>query len=669
MELLYFAILSFLVGGFVQAFLPHRMKIRIFALFSTVSTTLLVILSMNVLLTGETIKKTLEFPFIWGDLSLVIDGLSAFFILIIAIIGYLVVLYAKGYLKPYFDKDCFSGAHLFFFNILMIFMVLVTVIQNALAFLIAWEIMSLASFFLVAFENEKREVFDAAIHYLVAMHVGVVFLIAAFVILLNQTNSMDFNAFGTFLKAGGPLVSVVFILFFAGFGTKAGFVPFHAWLPKAHPAAPAHVSAIMSAVMIKTGLYGILRIISLMETPSSGLAFFILIISAITALLGIIYATAQRDIKRFLAYSSIENIGIIGMGIGIGMLGMAFQYPPMAFLGFGGALFHVFNHSVFKSLLFFSAGAVYNKTHHRDMERMGGLIHQMPYTAAFTLMGSVAICALPPFNGFISEFLLYLSMVKGIMASNILVKVASIFSIAALAFVGATALVGFTKLFSIVFLGAPRETEKHSSHANEETGKKKEADRAMLFIMGFLALEALLIGLFPGYILKIIETPLQTLGVDDIYFAAPYIGILGKIGLAIFVFIALFLAVYGVRHFLLKKRSVQFHKTWDCGYEAPAPRMQYTGMSFIQVFLLLLKPLAKVKSYLKSNNSLFPSRWNAKTFFIDFIDYYFVAPVSRGIRASVGLFSWIQRGSTQQYILYGILFLFIAILWIIGTTA
>jgi len=660
MDLFFYSIFIYLAGGIIQVIVPVRLKTGIFAAFSALAAVLLVLLSLRVLLSGQALTATLPFHFPIGNIPVVIDALAAFFILVIAVVGLIAVLYSCGYLKPYGDKGSSLSAHLFFFSLLMVFMLLVTVLQNALAFLIAWEMMSLASFFLVAFENEKREVFDAAIHYLVAMHVGVVFLISAFLLLYIKTGSLEFGAFPAFFKGGGPLASLLFIFFFIGFGTKAGFIPFHVWLPKAHPAAPAHISGIMSAVMIKTGIYGILRILSLMGTPSRGLAYFVLGISAMSALLGIIYAVAQRDIKRFLAYSSIENIGIIGMGMGLGMLGLCYRNPGMAALGFGGALFHLFNHSIFKALLFFGAGAVYQKTHCRDMEKMGGLIHTMPYTAFFTLAGSIAICALPPFNGFISEFLLYLAMLKGVLSPDAPVKTAAIFSIASLAFVGAIALMAFTKMFSIVFLGGPRE--------NHTAPVKKDAAPIMLVIMGFLAAETLVIGLFPHFIFRLVQQPLHILGAQASFFSTPHIGILSKISLALFIFVLLFLLLYGLRRLLLKNKPVTVHTTWGCGYQAPSPRMQYTGSSYVRTFLLLLRPVLNIRFYIKSPDSLFPSQWKLKTHFNDFFDAYIIAPVSKSIRSSVNLFSWMQRGSTQQYILYGLLFLAIAIIWILGTS-
>ncbi|MGE5341743.1 MAG: proton-conducting transporter membrane subunit [Candidatus Omnitrophota bacterium] len=660
-NLFFYSLLVYLAGGIGQAFAPARLKPRIIVCSSAVGAVLLTLVSLRVLLTGTPLTRSVPLSFPWGEVLFTIDALSAFFILIISLIGCAAACYAGGYLKPYIETGRPVGSHLFFFNILIVFMLLVTVLQNALAFLIAWEIMSLSSLFLVGFEHEKREVFDAAIHYLVAMHVGVIFLISAFVILYVHTGSLSFPAFSIFLKSGAAPVSLLFLFFFIGFGTKAGFFPFHVWLPKAHPAAPAHISGLMSAVMIKTGIYGICRILFLMGPVPEGLAYVVLGISLVSALLGIIYAVAQRDIKRFLAYSSIENIGIIGIGIGIGMLGLAHDIPAMAAFGFGGALFHLFNHSVFKALLFFGTGNVYQYTHHRDMEKMGGLTHAMPVTAALMLAGSLAICALPPFNGFIGEFLLYFSMIKGILSPHAMIKTASILSIGALAFVGGVAMIAFTKMFSMVFLGLPKHANAHPP--------TREAKPIMLVIMGFLAAEALVIGLFPQLISGLLEQPLHLLGAQPALFADYCSGILSNISYALFVFFLLLGTIFALRWSLLKHKPVTEHKTWDCGYQAPSPRMQYSGSSYSRFFLILFRPLLDSRFYItQSSDSLFPTRWRLKTHFTDIFETYVIAPVSKGILRSTRLLHWIQRGSTQQYILYGLIFLITAILWILGTS-
>ena len=337
--------------------------------------------ALAVLYTGMPIGKTVYMSPLLTGVDFVIDPLSAFFVIVISLMSFLGTLYANGYMKPYLNKGMNVSSHCFFLMMLIASMLMVVTVQNALFFLIVWEIMSLSSFFLVIFEGEKKEVIKAGIKYLIYMHLSVIFIMAAFVLLNINAESLSFGAFANYLHANPELANIVFLLAFAGFGIKAGFVPFHNWLPDAHPAAPSHVSGIMSGVMIKTGIYGILRFLLFVGLPSKMISYTVLVIAVISALYGVLYAITQHDIKRLLAYHSIENIGIIGIGVGIGMLGLAYGNPFVALLGFAGGILHILNHSIFKELLFFAAGSAYLRTHTRNIEMLGGLIKKMPYTA------------------------------------------------------------------------------------------------------------------------------------------------------------------------------------------------------------------------------------------------------------------------------------------------
>ena len=455
--------------------------------------------ALKVLAKGGVLAQVFNFNNLFGSVCFQIDYLSAFFILIISVMSVVSVVYSKGYLKAYIDKSL--DAHLIFFPVLVASMLAVVTCQNALMFLICWEIMSLSSFFLVIFENEKKEVIKAGISYLVFMHISVIFIMLAFSIISVKSGSFDFSSFANVLTGHKSLANLVFILSFIGFGTKAGFVPFHNWLPEAHPAAPSHVSAIMSGVMIKTGIYGILRVLSFLGTPSKMIAFVVFIISIVTALYGILYAISQNDIKKLLAYSSIENIGIIGTGIGIGMIGSAYNQPLVAVLGYAGCLLHILNHAVFKELLFLAAGSVYIKTHTRDIENLGALIKSMPGTAVLFLIGSVAICALPPLNGFISEFLIYMGMFRGLLVNNFFVFIVMLFGIASLALVGTMAILCFTKVFSVVFLGLPRS--EASSNVTSDNSL------SMILPMGFLSVLVVLIGIFSLFAFVLVCKPVS----------------------------------------------------------------------------------------------------------------------------------------------------------------
>ena len=417
MEFFFAGITLFVAGGLLSEFVNFRYKSAVSLIFSFPGTVLTGYTAL-LALTGKCAPEItfyMNFPF--RDTSFVMDHLSALFVLIFSVVYLPVSIYSCGYLKHY-NNGRKERLHYISLSLLISSMMLVVTVTNSFIFLILWEIMSLSSFFLVSFDNEKPEVYDAAINYLIAMHIGVVFIISAFAWLSYRSGENNFDSFRVVLNSGKGIADLLFFISFIGFGTKAGFFPFHSWLPKAHPAAPSHISALMSGLMIKTGIYGILRFLSLIDNPSKTIGFTLLALSSFTAIFGILYAMNDRDMKKQLAYSSIENIGIIGMALSVGILGAAFGNTYMAILGFTGAILHLINHSLFKTLLFFSAGSVYLNSHSRNMETMGGLIKKLPYTATIFIIASVAISGLLLENGFISEFFIYYSMLSGIKSST-----------------------------------------------------------------------------------------------------------------------------------------------------------------------------------------------------------------------------------------------------------
>ncbi len=352
--------------------------------------------------------------FYGAEIFLVIDRISAFFILVVNLIVLMGLIYSKGYLQSYQTKKSKIefGMHHFSIILLHLSMLLVLTLREGISFLIAWEVMSAATFLLILFEYEEKQTVKAAIQFIIQMHIGFVFIVVAFLISSITTGEpIGFGSLENYFRTQPVLP--LFLLFFAGFGIKAGFIPLHTWLPHAHPAAPSHISGIMSGVIIKMGIYGIVRVLTFIHTDLYSVGLFLLIISFISGALGVTLAIVQHDYKKLLAYHSIENIGIIGMGIGIGVIGLALENPTLAVLGFAGGFLHILNHALFKSLLFFTAGNIYSQTHTRNIEKLGGLIKKMPKTAFFFLLGSIAISGLPPFNGFISEFPIYVGLFKG----------------------------------------------------------------------------------------------------------------------------------------------------------------------------------------------------------------------------------------------------------------
>ena len=655
---IYFLALGILFAGALLSFVvKESWKFKVCSVFSFLSAILLLLPATAVILTGIPCGQTIYMSPVLGDVNFVIDPLSAFFVVVISFMSFLGTLYANGYMKPYFNKGMNISSHCFFLMMLITSMILVVTVQNALFFLIVWEMMSLSSFFLVIFEGEKKEVISAGIKYLIYMHISVIFIITAFVLLNIQANSLNFADFATVLQDNGTFANLVFLLAFAGFGIKAGFVPFHNWLPDAHPAAPTHVSGIMSGVMIKTGIYGILRVLLFVGIPSKLISYTVLVIAAISALYGVLYAITQHDIKRLLAYHSIENIGIIGIGIGVGMLGLAYGNSVVAILGFAGGILHILNHSIFKELLFFAAGSAYLKTHTRNIEKLGGLIKSMPYTALMFIVGSVAICGLPPFNGFISEFLIYAGMLQGIPASEINLFITLVFAIAALALVGTMAILCFTKASGIMFLGNPR--------SENAANVKEDVSRVMILPMGILAFLTFFIGMFPQYFIGGVLVPVSLFVRDEAAFPVfgSVIGLMDTISWYFLIFLVMLLVLFALR--ALMRRKEERHCTWGCGYNRPNNHMQYTASSYASLFISTLKPLFKRVSHIKKPKELFPKEAYYEQEIQDIEEAYIVKPLVMWDEKFLTKFERIQSGNIQQYILFGLIFLLVAIIGLI----
>jgi formate hydrogenlyase subunit 3/multisubunit Na+/H+ antiporter MnhD subunit len=449
----------------------------------------------------------------------------------------------------------------------------------------------------------------------------------------------------------------VFLIFFAGFGLKAGFIPLHSWLPHAHPAAPSHISGVMSGVIVKLGIYGIIRMSSYLQSDFVLLGEIIITLSVLTGIYGILNAAVQRDVKRMLAYCTIENIGIIGIGIGIGLIGMGTNSPLMYFLGFGGALLHVLNHSLFKSLLFYSAGSVFQQTHTRDMEKLGGLIKSMPKTALIFLIGAIAIGGIPPFNGFVSEFIIYNGLIEGIHTRSIYQIMLMILVLAGLSVIGGLSVITFTKTFGTLFLGQPREPLNHQPH---------EVSHLMLVPQYAIIAFMLSIALIPQFFLNIIRDVLAGMNnamIIDPVLVSSYGQTLTSIGFASLLLILVTGITWMIRSSLVKKRAQTLGDTWGCGYVAPNSGMQYTGRAFS-------KPVGKIfdfllierKKYKELNpTEIFPEKRKYESQYLDFFEFTFINHITKYLLAGSGFFRFIQNGRTQSYVMYGILFILVVV--------
>lgn len=589
----------------------------------------------------------------YGSFSLAIDPLSAFFLFPVFILSAVAALYGRVYLKHFIGKKSLGGAW-FFYNLLISSMVMVVIARNAILFLLAWEVMAVSSFFLVMFEGEKAQTGKAGLIYLIAAHIGTAFLLVMFILLGRGSGSLDF---GQFSIAGGILPSLIFLLAVVGFGVKAGIIPLHIWLPEAHPAAPSYVSAVMSGVMIKTGIYGLVRVLTFLGTPPVWWGGVLIVIGITSGIFGVLFALAQHDLKRLLAYHSIENIGIIVMGLGLGVLGLSLGNPVIAVLGFAGGLLHVVNHAFFKGLLFLVSGAVLQATGTRDIEALGGLLKKMPVSGFCFLIGAAAISGLPPLNGFISEFLIYLASLKSIFGSSWTV-LASLSIITALAVIGGLAVACFTKAFGIVFLGEPR-----SAHC--ETAQEPPA--AMQSAMIILAAGCIAIGLaapaiivlFPSILVEI--TGFSSLSIqENIAAAITPLEYIISISLCLLMVLLVFVIL---RRELLSKRKVEKGLTWDCGYAQPAARMQYSASSFAQPLTDFFGAVLKTRKHSPQLKEYFPTRAFFATETPDIFQRTIYRWLSEWTSRMARRCRWFQHGHLQFYILYILISLLAMLIW------
>jgi len=603
----------------------------------------------RVLLTGRPDTLALPWSVPLGSFSFALDPLAAFFLVPVFILTGLSAVYGADYLKAYEGKKPLGLAWAAF-NILTASMVVVFTAANALLFMLGWELMAAASFLLVLFDHEKEQSRRAAFIYISAGGAGALLLLAAFGLLSRTSPGLDFAHFAA--PAGG-LASAVFLLALAGFGLKAGFIPLHVWLPEAHPAAPSQVSAVMSGVMIKTGIYGLIRVLGFLSPWQEWWGWAMLLAGAASCVLGALFALAQHELKRVLAYSSIENIGIILMALGLGTVAAVNGAPAMSALAFSGALLHVLNHALFKGLLFMGAGAVLHGAGTAELEALGGLAKRLPRTAPLFLAGSAAACALPPFNGFIGEFLIYLGAVGDAAAPAAL---AGVVTALALAVAGALAAAAFTRAAGTAFLGEPRTARAAGAH---------EAGPLMIFAMRALALLCLFLGLAGPLLLLPAGTAVAAAfglapALAAMEAAAAPLAYVSAAGLLLVALAALALAG---RALALKGKTPAEAGTWDCGYAAPTARMQYGASSFSQPLTDFFQPILRKIGHYPVITEYFPGKasFSAEAQAVFYNSVYL--PAAARLRMVAYRFSWIQHGRLQIYIMYIVVTLLLLLLW------
>lgn len=659
-------LLWILLGGYVAGMLlplclfrrPEAQNLAASA-SAAVATSAGVVLGFLGLTSLEPISGSLTSTIPLLILAIRLDPLAAFFVLTISIVGLAASIYSIGYVR-HLNRHASPATLGALFNAYFLSMTLVVLADNGFFFLLAWELMSLLSYFLVVTEHEKADVRYAGVFYLIMTHVGTAFIVMAFLIFFQGAGSFSFEAFR---HPGQPLhegmKTLVFLMALIGFGTKAGIVPLHVWLPYAHPVAPSHVSAVMSGVMIKTAIYGLIRVYFDFfggQFPWWW-GFTVLLLGATSALLGVMYALMEHDLKRLLAFHSVENIGIILLGIGVGMIFQSYGLKELAALGLLAGLYHTINHAMFKALLFLGAGSLLYATHTRNMEEYGGLLRRMPWTGLFFLIGAVSISALPPTNGFVSEWLVFQSLFLGFQIPAVFLKLMLPIAAAILALTGVLALACFAKAFGIAFLARPRNA--HARHA-------EEVPVPMRIAMGFLATLCVALGIAPMVVVPLLDrvvTPLAGISIAknilaiDGWALAPVNVEFSSLSTPVLALLLVALSLLGLALAVTfgGRRKPRRYKTWGCGLNL-SPRMEYTATGFVQpikrVFSTIYQPTVKLETEFLDESRYFAKRRHFEFHIEPIFERYLYDPLVAFFATLADRLKVIQAGSLHLYLTY-----------------
>ncbi len=671
----FFSILLFLFTAAITPLFAGRPHALVRVSFSLSAVASLMALAGGFLAVSNGAVDTMTLPIGLPDLPfyLRIDALSGFFVTVISLLGLFVSIYSIGYVKGFIGQRPVSTL-VVFYCLFMAGMLMVLISDDAYSFMVSWELMAAASYFLVVFEDEHASNRRAAFIYLLIAHIGAVLILLSFGVIAGFASGFEsFNGY-TFSAMRSSTItpawaSVAFLLAFFGFAAKAGMIPLHVWLPEAHPVAPSNVSALMSGVMLKTAIYGIMRVtFDILHISSWWWGGLVLVLGLVSAVMGILSALMQVDLKRLLAYSSVENIGIILVCLGLAMIFASFNMNVLAALALVAGLYHVLNHAMFKGLLFMGAGAALHATHERNMENMGGLIHKMKWTAPMFLVGCLSIAALPPFNGFISEWLIFqtflLSPVLPSPVLNLLIPLGA----ALLALTAALAARCFVKVYGVVFLGHWRGTHQHGVH---------EAGFSMRAGMLLASVSCLLLGVLPSFVIRWLDVIPRTLVGGTISQSAHEFGWLWLTPVSaerasysapiVFLGILLVVAVvYMIFH--ARKTSIRRAPIWDCGFEKLTNRMQYNSTSFamplrrIFGFLFSIKEVARAAGD-PALSPMFRDRYIYHLKMRDRIWYGLYKPVSDASFWFARRVGRLQHGRIQIYLLYSFLTLIVLLVF------
>jgi hydrogenase-4 component B len=653
---LFFAGLALLVAASSSSALLRRWPPadRVYLTLLGAGCVLSIVPAVQVLVTGVSRELRWNSSVPGGDWVVGIDPLSAMFLVTILAVGLANASFGVAYLAPERGRRRTWFSHSTFAFVLAV-MALVVTAQSAVLFLCVWELMAIGSYVLIVMEHEHASVRRAGLLYLVVTHAGTLALFAMFAVWGRDSNDWTFAALAASrAQLASGRAAAVFLLALFAFGGKAGVVPLHFWLPPAHAAAPSHVSALMSGVVIKTGIYGLLRVIVLAGDPPRWWGWAVLGLGVLSAVLGVLWALVQHDVKRLLAYHSVENIGIILMGVGVGALATSYGHPVVAVLGYAAAALHTLNHALFKSVLFLAAGAVYRATGTRNMEELGALARRMPLTWLAFFFGSAAIIGVPPLNGFVSEWLVYQGLFRAGESTEALRL--AVLAAPALALVGGLALACFSKVAGVVFLGNARSAR---AAAARETGA------AMLAPIASLVLACLVIGVLPALVLPPVLSVGQfiagaSMQAADPAFAEVLAGSqrISVVAAGIVLVGALF---WGVRLWACRGRSLRVEQTWTCGYGPQTARMQYTASSFAAPLVAVFGPLAGVQE--QRGATVF------RTVPADLVLDRFVLPLWARVQRLALRLRPMQQGRLHVYLLYVVATLLLLLAYLVASPA
>jgi len=665
-QMMLIAISVFGIGAFSGLLLGRKSRLNkeLPLIMAGLGSGFFLVLALENLLLGVQVELLLPTGLPFGSFSLVIDKLAAFFVLLTSIMGLLVSLFSWGYMEGLREKHNL-GYIGFLYNLFLLSMFLVVTVANGFWFLVVWEVMSVTSLLLVLVEHQLKEVRQAGFIYGVMTHFGTAFIIAAFMILFIQAGTFDFSGFKAISQnIDLRLAGMVFMASTIGFSTKAGVIPLHVWLPRAHPAAPSNISALMSGVMVKTAIYGMLRFyFDLLPSGPPWWGISLISIGVVSALLGVIYTVVQQDIKKLLAYSTVENMGILFTGIGLALVFRAQGLPSWAAFAMIAVLYHAINHAVFKGLLFMGAGSVLHVTHTKDMEKLGGLIHKMPYTSFFMLIGVMAVMALPPLNGFMGEWLLFQALLG--LSWNQLGTISYVggpILITIIALTGGLVLASFVRMYGITFLALPR-----SSQAQDAV----EVPGTMSSSMGVCAALCILLGIFPGVVVSILSGISLALIGDQKVTSGDLLEQLtmttGQIyPLIIWTSLILLVPVIVmVTRLLGGKTTRRRAETWSGGVSANH-YMEYTGAAFAEplriIFARVLQPHREVLPN-ADQAPYFSSGLCYREKVVSVVEIYLYRPVMSIFYQTCKYVQWMQTGNLHTYLTYMFITLVLVLLF------